>query len=278
MKKGRKIFVTYGNEGYYKSLERIREEAEASGRFDEIRVYTDKDLPDSVTEHELFKHKRGGGYWFWKPWVILDAMKDMDEDDILIYSDAGSRIYGHKEWDRWFDVMSGKSALFFFYSGLVETWTRRGIIEHFHDIKGFHKFFQLVAGLFLLRKSSLYLIREWYELMRDHPELVMDVDKDMMKYESPVFVENRHDQSILTGVVYSHMSDKRIKLMYQSCEIQHPGGQAVFTARLSDNEQRNNTSVFPWHLELIRRYYVTPMTYLRLNMLKIRNTTFFRKK
>lgn len=107
--------------------------------------------------------------------------------------------------------------------------------------------------------------------MRDHPELVIDVDKDMMKYESPEFIENRHDQAIFTGVVYRHMNDKRIKLKYQSCEIQHPGGQAVFTARLSDTDQRNNTPVFPWHLELIRRYYVIPMKYLRFNFLKIRN-------
>ena len=263
--------MTYGNEGYYKSLERIREEAGATGRFDEIRVYTDKDLPGSITDHELFKYRRGGGYWFWKPWVILDVMKDMDDDDVLIYSDAGSKIYDHREWDRWFGIMSRKSALFFFYSGLVETWTRKNIIEYFHDINRFPECFQLIACLFLLRKSSMYLIEEWYGLMRDHPELVIDVDRDMMKYESPAFVENRHDQSILTGVVYRHMNDRGIKLLYQGCEIQHPGGQAVFAARISDNEQRNNTAVFPRHLELIRRCYVVPMKYLRLNYLRIGN-------
>ena len=267
MKKGRKIFVSYGDEAFSSSVKRIREEAEASGRFDEVRVYTDKDLPDCITTHELFKYRRGGGYWFWKPWVILDVMKDMDDDDVLIYSDAGSRIYDHKEWDKWFDIMSRKSALFFFYSGLVETWTRKNIIEHFNDINRFPKFFQLVANLFLLKKSSMYVIREWYDLMCEHPELVKDVDEDMMKYESPEFVENRHDQSVLTGVVYRHMRDKRIKLMYQRSEIRHPGGQAVFAARLSNHNGSSDT-VFPWHLELIRRFYVVPMKYLRFNYLK----------
>lgn len=271
MKKGRKVFVTYGNEKYYKSLQRIKKEAETTGRFDEIRIFTDKDLPAYITNHELFKFSRGGGYWLWKPWVVLETMKDMDDEDILVFSDSGSMIYDHKEWDKWFDIMNHKSSIFFFYSGLVEQWSRKNILDYFHNVKKFNEFYQLMSGLFLLRISSRYLIDEWYQLMFDHPELVIDVDKNEKSKESPRFIENRHDQAVLSGIVYSHLKDKKIKILYQNCEIQHPGGQAVFTARKSDTEQRNNTNTFPVHLEMIRKFYVVPMKYLKLYSLKLLN-------
>src|SRR4051812_31036380 len=35
---------------------------------------------------------RGGGYWLWKPYIILDTLRDIaHEDDFVIYWDVGSR-------------------------------------------------------------------------------------------------------------------------------------------------------------------------------------------
>lgn len=82
--------------------------------------------------------------------------------------------------------------------------------------------------------------------------------------DKPEFVENRHDQSVLSGVVYSHQADKGIKLLYQTCEIPHSGGQAVFTARKSDTEQRNSAQMLPWHLEIVRKSCVVPLRYLEM--------------
>lgn len=144
-------------------------------------------------------------------------------------------------------------------------------MEHFDGIKKLDCFCQIMSGLFLLKRNARYLIDEWYNLMYHHPEMVIDVEKEQMQYENAKFVENRHDQAVLSGVVYSHPKDKGIKILYQSCEIQHPGGQAVYTARKSDTQQRNNTTVFPWHLEMIRKYCVVPVKYLKLYYLKLLN-------
>lgn len=268
MTKGKKIFVTYGNEVYYNSLYRIKKEVEQTKRFDEIRIYTDKDLPQSLLGHELFAHSRGGGYWLWKPWVVLDTLKDMQEDDILVYSDAGSKIFDHKEWDKWFRIMERKSALFFFYSGSMEKWARKSILEYFCSVKNLHSYYQLMSGLFLLRKSARHLIEEWYDVMRLYPEIVMDVDKRMMEYESPKFIENRHDQAVLSGVIYSHIRDRGIKIQHQNSEILLPEGQAVFTARISDSEQRNNSPVFSGYFGMIRKYIVKPLRYIRFYLVR----------
>lgn len=36
----------------------------------------------------------GAGYWLWKPFLILEALKNSQEGDIIIYSDAGIEIIG----------------------------------------------------------------------------------------------------------------------------------------------------------------------------------------
>lgn len=59
---GKVIFITYGDEIYRDSRDRIRKMAEDTGVFDEIRVFTPADLPDEVKNHELMKYSRGGGY------------------------------------------------------------------------------------------------------------------------------------------------------------------------------------------------------------------------
>lgn len=268
---GKKIFVTYGNHKFYNSIERIRREAQSTGRFDEVRVYTDMDLSEAVRRHVLFSFSRGGGYWIWKPWIVLNEMKNMAEDDILVYSDAGSKIFNNKEWDKWFNIMSRKSALFFFYSEPMEKWSRRSVLDHFCSVKNLKDFYQIMGGLFIIKKKASYLIEEWYELMTTKPELVVDVDQNMMNLEYPNFIENRHDQSVLSGVVYSNLKDDGIKVLYQNCEILHPRGQAVFTARISDSHQGNPFAVFPLFLEIIRNLFVVPMRYAKFNYLKMLN-------
>lgn len=57
----KKIFITYGDDLYKKSLERICNEAKQCGEFDEIIAYTPADIPESIKSNVLFSYKRGGG-------------------------------------------------------------------------------------------------------------------------------------------------------------------------------------------------------------------------
>lgn len=56
--------------------------AEKTGLFDRIILYTDKDLPQEITNHELMSYKRGGGYWLWKPYIILNALLNFPVDGL----------------------------------------------------------------------------------------------------------------------------------------------------------------------------------------------------
>ena len=40
---------------------------------------------------------RGGGYWIWKPYIISKMLEQINENDILVYIDAGCHINITKE-------------------------------------------------------------------------------------------------------------------------------------------------------------------------------------
>ena len=63
-------FITYGNDRFAKSKQRIVQEAIGTGWFATAKAYKPKDLPDSFLEQnqyaEILALPRGGGYWLWK--------------------------------------------------------------------------------------------------------------------------------------------------------------------------------------------------------------------
>ena len=55
----KKTFVTYGDDNYRESLERIGREARATGVFDSVRLYTPADLPEPFASYTR-DYPRGG--------------------------------------------------------------------------------------------------------------------------------------------------------------------------------------------------------------------------
>lgn len=56
----KKYFITYGDDAFYLSRKQLAKQAQKSGLFDEVIVYTPKDLPDSIKASPLMAYKRGG--------------------------------------------------------------------------------------------------------------------------------------------------------------------------------------------------------------------------
>ena len=88
------IFLTFGNEYYYNSLDRIRKEVESFNIFNDILIYNDKNLKEDTTfweKHKYFieNNHRGYGYWIWKSYLTLKTLNNINENDIIIYTDAG---------------------------------------------------------------------------------------------------------------------------------------------------------------------------------------------
>ena len=94
-----RVFISYGDLKYKRHLSRIKKEASSLNRFDNIFTETNTTIEkhsafQNALEDNYFKETysspRGGGYWIWKPFVILKTLKSMQEGDILLYADAGA--------------------------------------------------------------------------------------------------------------------------------------------------------------------------------------------
>ena len=84
------VLLSFANTDYSDSL--IRLEKETKGfPFDKRIFLTEKNLqPELRKKIHWFKHRRGYGYWRWKGFIIYDQLQRMEDDDILVYSDAGN--------------------------------------------------------------------------------------------------------------------------------------------------------------------------------------------
>ena len=93
------IFISYGDNRYKESLNRIARQAKDVGIFDKVIKFTPKDLPGFVKASPLFAFSCGGGYWCWKPYIIYHTLQNCKEGDVVYYVDAGCTLnISSEEW------------------------------------------------------------------------------------------------------------------------------------------------------------------------------------
>lgn len=237
------VFVAYADIRFAESLKRIKRQAKRTHRFDKIFVYTSKDLPDYIKYSPLFAYSRGGGYWAWKPYVVMDALSKCEEGDIVCYADSGcSLIKDSEEWNLLFDKMRDYNALFFQYrddivykewSGLckkpeynstkIKHWMKPTTKKYFEDYFGndlFGEYSKIWAGSFFIKKTFpvINIISEWYNLVLFHPILFIDpIGKEKTELPDGYNVHS-HDQSVLTPLVYYYKEKDNVLVLPETSE------------------------------------------------------------
>lgn len=201
--------VTYGDINYRSQRENFRDSAKRSGFFDEIIIFTEQDLDkDFRTQfQEVFKCRRGGGYWIWKPYIIKKALDQIAQDDVLIYCDAGCMINanGRLRYEQYLaDVVSDSRGVAAFQLRFPEyEYTKKEIFEYFDATEDLMDSKQNLSGIILLRKSphAQLIIDSWLQAVYDDVWLFTDL---LQLPQHQDFIENRHDQSIWSMLVKIH--------------------------------------------------------------------------
>lgn len=266
MRNRKYVFVSYGNELYHHSLERLRQQALSLNIFDKVLIMSERDLPSSITEHQLFRYNRGGGYWLWKPWCCLQALKVAGPNGVVVYSDCGNTLFPSHEWNHWFDILKHRDALFFYNGGLMYQWTRSELLDFARFSCG--NFYQIISNIFLLTSKSNDIIQQWYDIMFNHPELVIDVSEAEMKYQHKSFVEHRHDQAVLSTVIYGYQSCRIAVLPQNSEALRWYKDQAVHNTRISDKNIRNPPVVESVIRTFIKDVLIKPYRRIRMWFLR----------
>ena len=214
----KRVFMTFGGptENYHRSAIRICNEAQRVGIFDDILGYSEASLKRDDAfwlNHGSFleKNSRGYGYWLWKPYLINRELERLQENDILVYCDAGCRINlgGKARLLGYIDMLNEDPSAYGIISFQLEykekQYTKKIVLDHFGVEDEDRNKQQCMATVVIIRKTakSSRIINLWFNTCQQYSLI-----NDERTEECSEFVDHRHDQSILSVIVNKEGSIK----------------------------------------------------------------------
>lgn len=195
--------ITYGDDKFNGTKERLYKEALNTKWFDSITLYNQNDLDEKFKSQfvHILKQNRGGGYWIWKPYVVKKKLDEIEYNDILIYLDAGCTINNKAKtrFDEYINMLNNNDMISFQMNHIEKKWTIKEIFNYFNiDINGKEaNTGQIHATAFIIKKTinTIKIINEWNEILYKSSSLFTDLYNDQ---QNDFFIENRHDQSVFS--------------------------------------------------------------------------------
>jgi hypothetical protein len=152
--------------------------------------------PEYASDRMLFNSQKGGGYWAWKPLIILDALKS---SDTVIYLDSSVMIPNKEAILRIAEDTEQLSAAKTSY--INRDWTKRLCFKIMScDTEEYWTTEQVWAGVICAKQSGIELLHEWRNYCLDY-NIISD---SRCKDNFAGFMAHRHDQSILTNLLLRH--------------------------------------------------------------------------
>lgn len=197
------VFLSFADSKYKPTLKRIKTEALESQFFSEVKILTENDLDKEYRKKYKQRFKlRGFGYWMWKSYVVKRTINNLNENDIIIYADAGCTINNDakKRFDEYISYVDNNplGILAFSQEELIEKYYTKGDlfeITNSRENKDITDTPQIWAGAFIIRKNpmSVKFVTEWEYLCRNNFYLITDKPSVSKNFEG--FITHRHDQS-----------------------------------------------------------------------------------
>jgi hypothetical protein len=199
-----KYFINFSSNGFENSQNYGISQAIKFGF--QVKGYKMSDIDKSFIEDniEIFSQKRGAGYWLWKPYIILDALRKIEYNDFLIYMDSGAALISDP--DSYLEMIDEKGILSFSMVQRTSKWTKGDcfyLINHEDDVYKFSEMNQLQGTYIFFKKteSSIQFVKKWLNIctnknaITDYSNIYIDNMSD--------FIDHRHDQSIFSLLAYN---------------------------------------------------------------------------
>ena len=215
----RKIFCTFADSRMKDSLSRIESQAKEMNFFDEIYIEDESGLDVDFREYfkkKLIKGSRGYGYWVWKPQIILQKLRGMNDGDSMLYIDAGCHLNknGLDRLKYYFTQLDlSEPGLLVFQEGIKSSdlnlqtpncidkyYSKGDIFDYFRvrEREDIYNTGMIAGGIIFIRKGkkSEDIIKKWLDVFKNNFSLIDDSPSKSPNFEG--FIENRHDQSVFS--------------------------------------------------------------------------------
>lgn len=169
---------------------------------DRVVEYSPKDISEEFrsAHSDIFSCSRGAGYWIWKPYIIRDALNKAKEGDYIVYTDSGSAFVN--KVNHLIDAMEQQKTdiMVFSLTRLEKCYSKRdAFILMDCDEASFYNTPQRIGGYIIVKKTrhSCEFIEEYLRYASDI-RIVSDMENTQGEENYEGFVENRHDQTVLS--------------------------------------------------------------------------------
>lgn len=231
MQVGETWFITFGGPSinYRDAVKRLTDEVHKTQSFDHIIGYTDEDLkndPEFWDSHgELAEattwHRGGYGYWIWKPYLILKTMQQMNDNDIVLYMDAGCTIKNNDEYKTKYEDMQklinkcAKNDILFTSSDQLERhYSKMDLVKYLEmDSIDVLNSTQYQATILFIKKTEQThrFVKKWYNIMSNNYELI-DGSPSQNFADLKDYKETRNDQSVFSLLAKKYGIDESCML------------------------------------------------------------------
>ncbi|MGN0384906.1 MAG: hypothetical protein ACI4EX_03400 [Lachnospiraceae bacterium] len=202
--------INYADETYKNAQKYNSYTAKRIGKVDKVLEYT----PESIDKEFIEKNKQWfvvgdsqiGKYGLWRPIILQDAYSKINEGDYLIYADAGTFFVNDVHHLTELMDDRGLNILVFSLPFVEKQWTKRDILIRLNaDTERITDSNQRMSTCFVIKKSSEgeELINRYKEVAELYPELFTDEGNRLGKDNYPNFIQNRHNQSVLSVLTKS---------------------------------------------------------------------------
>lgn len=195
------VAINYADENFSKFQKYNTRTAYKYGKADKVIEYSPKDIDNEFYEKhkKVLSYSRGGGYWLWKPYIILETMKKFNDGDYIFYCDSGA-FYVNKIQYLINDLEKSNQDIMVFQLPLAEKqFTKKEVFEYLNvDLNTLGNTNQ-IAGTYILLKISKYS-RDFFEkyLNLCQNELLVTDNHEYNIQQHNSFIAHRHDQSLLS--------------------------------------------------------------------------------
>lgn len=193
------VVCTFATAEYAGSAEVLRHTALwcCAGRADRVVVYREADLPPEC----FLPGTRGCGWWAWKPWCILNTLKNhASPGDVVVYCDAGVAVEGSirsivQDMD---DVLLFRMPGWTVRDFSNGCWTKGDALHLMAATEAEKSAVQVNAAVQAYKHTpgALRFLEEYLRWCGMH-EVVDDTNGRYVP-NGPGFVDHRHDQSVLS--------------------------------------------------------------------------------
>lgn len=262
-----KIYIcSFSNLFLLPALKRFYNQALDMNIFDDIFLFEELTLGKDFKvrfKDKLNYNVRGFGYWCWKPYIILESLKRIEHNDILIYADTGCHL--KKEYidkmKNYIDYAKEYDIVAFELETLDKFWTKSDLFQYFNvlDNKEITNTNTRCATCMIIKKTdkTIRFVNDWLKVFYDNFNLADDTPSVIKNLDG--FIEHRHDQSIFS--ILSKLYNAKAIVNFED------GREPINFSR----DIRNMYS------DIIKTTWLIPFKNLRLKLKKILSVKFHKK-